>query len=75
MKESSKRFLVLVGISLFVGFASGSYPAFFMSKFEPAEVLKGKFKIFVKKSFSKGLIIFQFAVSVLLIVSTAIIYN
>ena len=67
---------VLILFSLFVGFLSGSYPALFLSSFNPYEVLKGS----VKNSTHNGrlrrvLVVFQFAVSILLIVGTMIMYR
>ena len=67
-------FLIL--FSFIVGFLSGSYPALYLSSFNPYEVLKGK----VKSSMQNGLlrrvlVVFQFAVSILLIVGTIIMYR
>ena len=61
---------------MIVGFLSGSYPALFLSSFNPYEVLKGS----VKNSQNNGrlrrvLVVFQFAVSILLIIGTMIMYR
>jgi putative ABC transport system permease protein len=67
----------LLGITLICGIAAGSYPAFYLSSFNPIKVLKG---IKVKNStgvifIRKGLVITQFAASVILIISTIIVYR
>jgi putative ABC transport system permease protein len=63
----------IICFTVFVGVLSGAYPAFFLSSFNPYEVLKGS----AKNSTSNGrlrriLVVFQFAVSILLIVGTLI---
>jgi putative ABC transport system permease protein len=66
-------FLLIV---LFAGLIAGSYPAFFLSAFKPAGVLKGKLQKGVGHSrFRSILVVFQFAVSITLIVVTGIVYN
>jgi putative ABC transport system permease protein len=66
----------LILFTVFVGFLSGSYPALFLSSFNPYEVLKGS----VRNSQNNGrlrriLVVFQFAVSILLIIGTMIMYR
>ena len=59
-----------------VGFISGSYPAFYLSSFSPYEVLKGEIKSSMKNGkLRKVLVVFQFAVSILLIIGTLIMYR
>lgn len=66
----------LVGIVLFVGFISGSYPAFFLSAFKPILTLRGNIQQGSMGSFFRSiLVVFQFAISVTLIISTIIIFN
>jgi putative ABC transport system permease protein len=61
-------------LSLVTGILAGSYPAFYLSSFRPVEVLKGKFSnSLAAVSVRKGLVIFQFVISVTLIVVTVII--
>ena len=68
--------LTLIGITLFTGIVSGSYPALYLSKFNPLAILKGK----ISSSFSdlvarKGLVVFQFTISVVLIVAVLVVYQ
>jgi len=67
----------ILGILLLIGVAitilAGSYPALLLSSFRPAAVLKGNLTKSRNSSLRKGLVIFQFAVSVVLIIGTLII--
>jgi len=61
-------------LSLVTGILAGSYPAFYLSSFRPVEVLKGRFSNSLAAiSLRKGLVIFQFVISVILIVVTVVI--
>ncbi|MBA4053528.1 MAG: hypothetical protein C0490_02340 [Marivirga sp.] len=68
--------LITVGIAFMVGIVSGSYPALYLSSFKPVAVLRGTFRQGpgLAVSLRKGLVVFQFALSVLLIVSTVVVY-
>jgi putative ABC transport system permease protein len=67
---------VLILFSLFVGFLSGSYPSFFLSSFNPYEVLKGSVKTSMKNGrLRRVLVVFQFSVSILLIIGTMVMYS
>jgi putative ABC transport system permease protein len=70
-------FLVaFLGILIAVGILSGSYPAFLLSAFIPVDVLKGRITAKVSTApIKKGLVVFQFAISTILVVGTVIIYN
>jgi putative ABC transport system permease protein len=59
-----------IGLVLLVGIVAGSYPAFLLSKFNPVELFRGEMKISRKSTFSRTLIILQFAISIFLVVST-----
>jgi hypothetical protein len=68
--------LGLIGIALFTGILSGSYPALFLSSFRPINVLKGSPTSGPRRAFfRKVLVVFQFSLSVLLIIGTMTIYR
>ena len=68
--------LSLLGIVLFTGLMAGSYPALYLSGFNPATVLKGKLNGVVGEVWArKGLVVFQFTLSIILIVSVWVVYQ
>ena len=68
--------LSVLGITLITGLIAGSYPALYLSGFSPVAVLKGRLNTSLGEEWTrKGLVIFQFAISVILIVSVLVVYK
>ena len=64
------------GLILFVGLLAGSYPAFYLTSFNAVEVLKGKVRAGMKsKGVRSVLVVFQFALSIFLIIFTSVVYQ
>ncbi len=72
----SGNWWVLIGITLITGCLSGLYPAFFLTAFEPADVLKGgALKGSGRSVFRRGMAVVQFVISIALIIGTLVIYR
>ena len=72
----TKIILYFIAIILCTGLLAGSYPALYLSKFNPLSVLKGKLNTSVAEVLSrKGLVVFQFTLSTILIVAVMVIYQ
>ena len=70
----STLLLPMLGITVLTGLVAGSYPAFYLSNFNPLSILKGKIKAAAGETWiRKGLVVFQFGISLVLIIGVVII--
>lgn len=69
-------FPVIISSTVFIGFLAGLYPSFYLSSFKPIHVLKGNISKGSKSSkMRSGLVVFQFAASIILIICTMVVYH
>ena len=67
--------LIAIGLVIIIGFLSGSYPALLLSRFKPVLLLKGlKLQNRTDLSLRKALVIFQFTVSIIMIIGTIVLF-
>ncbi len=68
--------LMIIGFTIVIGFLAGSYPAFYLTKFNPIDVLKGSISSGKRNSvFRSILVVVQFIISIGLIVSSLLVYK
>lgn len=68
--------LILLGVVLFVGLAGGSYPALYLSKFNPVSILKGSLsKGSSNVNLRRTLVVIQFSISMIMLICTWIVYG
>lgn len=73
--QSSFWFIILC-LMVITGFVAGSYPALFLSSLKPVRVLKGSLKFSWSATFfRKALVVFQFAMSVFLVIAMIVVYK
>ena len=68
--------LTLLGVTLFSGIVGGSYPAFYLSGFNPVNVLKGKLSTRGGSVvFRRVLVVLQFSISIFMLISTLVVFD
>lgn len=67
--------LGLLGIALFTGALAGAYPALYLSAFQPGSILKGLIRSGSKNSLRKILVVVQFSLTIIMIISTVVLFR
>ncbi len=74
--DDPRQLALLGGVTLVTGLLAGSYPAFYLAAFEPGKVLKGDVtRGGGAATFRKALVVLQFAISIALLIATAVVYQ
>ncbi|MCW3107780.1 MAG: FtsX-like permease family protein [Segetibacter sp.] len=76
LQLNARLIVSIISITFVTGLIAGSYPALYLSGFKPILILKGKLNTSMGESWiRKGLVVFQFSISVMLIVSVLVVYQ
>jgi predicted permease len=76
MRFDTAFIAALATLVMFTGIVAGSYPALYLTKFNPASILKGRSASFAGQAWArKGLVMFQFVLSIVLIVAVSVVYR
>ncbi len=71
-----KNLVFLIGATLLIGVLAGLYPAFYLTRFEPAKVIRGNLPAGSAKSvFRRNMVVIQFSISIILIIGMFTIYK
>jgi putative ABC transport system permease protein len=68
--------LLICSLTLIIGLLAGSYPSFYLTKYKPVDVMKGSLRSGMKSSWIRSfLVVFQFVISIGLIICTSLVYK
>jgi ABC-type antimicrobial peptide transport system permease subunit len=67
--------LGFLGIALFTGVLAGAYPSFYLSAFQPGNILKGLIRKGTRSSLRKSLVVVQFSLTIVMIISTVVLFR
>ena len=65
----------LLGLLLLVSLAAGGYPALYLSRFKPAEIMKGSLRAGKPSAFTRSLVVLQFSLSIFFIICTLLVWR